>query len=108
MNHMIQSIKSLIHENELETAIHTLMTYAKEHSLEETLQDAIWSQQSLQDLILNESKGEFMHWSNAYEIVSNVETLNAPWFYRDSSGSFHNIRVQHLNETLQKMVTEVE
>lgn len=105
MNNVIQSIKALINENQLDVAIQELMNYAKTYHLEETIYEEIWSQQSLQDLILNESKGEFMHWSNTYEMVSTVETLNAPWFYRDQAGSFHNIKEQHLSETLQKLLT---
>lgn len=44
-----------------------------------------------------------MHWSSTYDMVSNVATLNAPWFYRDETGSFHNINQNNLKEMLSKI-----
>lgn len=98
MKNITKDIKSLIEQNELDIAVYRLIDDTKR--IEKVVLSYIWSQQRLQQLILKQSIGNFMHWNATYDFISNIENMNANWFYRDEEGSFYNITGDHLDELL--------
>lgn len=88
----------LIDTNQLDIAVHNLMDGS--NKIQKFINTYIWSQQRLQDLILHQSKGEFMHWNDSYDRISTIDNLNSPWFYRDEEGNFYNVNENHLSELL--------
>ena len=103
MGEMIKGIKQLVEKNQLEAAINEMIRFGKRNELEEFISLYIWPQELLQELIIKESKGEFMHWDNVYDLVANLKTLQAAWFYRDESGAFYNVNQVNLKETVQRL-----
>ena len=49
-----------------------------------------------------------MHWITVYDSISHIETLKAPWFYRDELGNFYNINEMILELTLKKIENNVK
>ena len=98
MKNITKTIKSLIEQDELEIAVDRLVDDSK--NIEQLVLSYIWSKQRLQQLILNKSVETFMHWNSSYDLIANVENINADWFYRDEEGSFYNVNSDHSNELL--------
>ena len=98
MKNITKDIKALIEQNELDIAVYSLIDGSK--NIENLGLSYIWSQQRLQQLILKESIGNFMHWNASHDLIANIENMNADWFYRDEEGSFYNITSDHLDELL--------
>lgn len=98
MKNITKDIKALIEQNELDIAVYSLIDGSK--NIENLVLSYIWSQQRLQQLILKESIGNFMHWNSSHDLIANIENMNADWFYRDEEGSFYNITSDHLDELL--------
>lgn len=98
MNNIVKEIQMLIDTNQLDIAVHNLMDGS--NKIQKLINTYIWSQQRLQDLILHQSKGEFMHWNDSYDRISTIDNLNSPWFYRDEEGNFYNVNENHLSELL--------
>ncbi len=103
MGEIITSIKQLVENNQLEAAINEMLLFGKRNELEDVITPYIWPQELLQELIIKQSRGEFMHWDTLYDMVSNLKTLQAAWFYRDECGVFHNISQANLKDTIQRL-----
>ncbi len=98
MKNITKDIKALIEQNELDIAVYSLIDGSK--NIEKLVLFYIWSKQRLQQLILKESIGNFMHWNTTYDLIANIENMNADWFYRDEEGIFYNVTRDHLDELL--------
>lgn len=77
MGEIITSIKQLVENNQLEAAINEMLLFGKRNELEDVITPYIWPQELLQELIIKQSRGEFMHWDTLYDMVSNLKTLQA-------------------------------
>ena len=56
MNNIVKEIQMLIDTNQLDIAVHNLMDGS--NKIQKFINTYIWSQERLQDLILNQSKGD--------------------------------------------------
>ena len=101
-------IKNLIKQNKLDLAIQELMDYADKTGANNIVVNHYWSQQKLQQLIEEQCKDEYMHWITVYDSISHIETLKAPWFYRDELGNFYNINEMILELTLKKIENNIK
>lgn len=97
---MMKDIR-IIKENELEGALHGLIDRSKK--IERVISEYLWSQQRLQELILRQSKQQFMNWDHIYDRIMHIDDLNSSWFYRDEEGCFYNVTEDHLSELLLRI-----